>query len=239
MIKTTVLFLIFLLESQKMQKSTFQAHDNKKAADVMVRLTEAAGEVFAEHGFDKATIREICKRASTNVAAINYYFGDKKNLYHHVIKELITRAVEKYPLTPAMDTTLPAPRRLQIFIELLLWRFLDKGRPAWAGKIITREMEDPTDAIEYVFEMAIKPTFNLLISIVRDICGKDATDEKVKLSAAGIIAQCNFYFHSRGLVSRMTDEGLFPQCDIKELAEHITAFSLGGLQNKSLPTAKS
>ena len=40
------------------------------------RLLEAAGEIFAEHGFRNTTVREICKRADINLAAVNYYFRD-------------------------------------------------------------------------------------------------------------------------------------------------------------------
>ena len=35
------------------------------------RLLEAAGEVFAEHGFQATTVRDICARAGANVAAVN------------------------------------------------------------------------------------------------------------------------------------------------------------------------
>ena len=49
--------------------------------DLKARLLEAAGEEFAEKGFEAARVRSICERAGANLAAINYHFGDKERLY--------------------------------------------------------------------------------------------------------------------------------------------------------------
>ena len=45
------------------------------------RILEAAGNVFAQKGFEAGTVREICQLADVNLAAINYHFGDKRRLY--------------------------------------------------------------------------------------------------------------------------------------------------------------
>jgi len=49
------------------------------------KILSAAGEVFAEQGFEGATIRAITERAGVNVAAVNYHFRDKAELYGRVV----------------------------------------------------------------------------------------------------------------------------------------------------------
>src|ERR1700740_2655251 len=51
------------------------------------KILSAAGEVFAEQGFDGATIRAITERAGVNVAAVNYHFRDKTEVYTKVVLE--------------------------------------------------------------------------------------------------------------------------------------------------------
>ena len=50
------------------------------------QLLDAAGKVFAEKGYDRSTVREICSLAGVNVSAVNYYFGDKERLYIEAVK---------------------------------------------------------------------------------------------------------------------------------------------------------
>ena len=45
------------------------------------RLLDAAEVLFAEKGFDGVSIRELAAAADVNVAAVNYHFQGKQNLY--------------------------------------------------------------------------------------------------------------------------------------------------------------
>ena len=58
----------------------------KRDAATRARLLAAAERLFADRGFKKVTVREICRAARANVAAINYHFGDKLGLYREVLQ---------------------------------------------------------------------------------------------------------------------------------------------------------
>lgn len=51
-----------------------------------VQIMEFALEVFANKGFEKATVRDIAQKAKVNIAMISYYFGSKDNLLETLFK---------------------------------------------------------------------------------------------------------------------------------------------------------
>ena len=197
------------------------------------RLLEAAGEVFAEKGFRQTTVREICERAKANIAAINYHFGDKESLYAKVLNEWARVASQKYPLTLGLGDNPTPEERLHAFVRSFLHRIADKGRPAWHGKLIAREMADPTTALNQLIDDNFRPTAEQLESIVRDILGSKTTGEHVRLCAASVIGQCLYYNFARLAIQRLHPEQGFELEDVEQLANHITEFSLNALRAAS------
>ena len=71
----------------------------KKSERTKLRILEATQELIRERGFENASVREIAKRASVNVASINYYFSKKENLMGEILillsEELFDNLKEK------------------------------------------------------------------------------------------------------------------------------------------------
>ena len=57
----------------------------KELKDTRSRILDTAEELFSEQGFDRVSIRDITKKARVNLAAINYHFGSKEELFEAVL----------------------------------------------------------------------------------------------------------------------------------------------------------
>src|SRR3954469_17851570 len=53
------------------------------------KIIKAAARIFAEDGYDGASVRRIVARADVNQAAINYHFGSKEALYRAVLQKAL------------------------------------------------------------------------------------------------------------------------------------------------------
>jgi TetR/AcrR family transcriptional regulator, regulator of cefoperazone and chloramphenicol sensitivity len=198
------------------------------------QLLEAAGEVFAEAGFRDATVREICKRAGANVAAINYHFGDKETLYAEVLRHSHGKALEKYPPLLGVAADAPPEKKLRAFVHSILLRIFDKGPTAWHGKLMSREMIEPSGALDSLVEERIRPMVGQLWKIVAEILGCTVNDERVRLCSFSVVSQCVFYHHCGPIVARLFPNKLPQDAEsIERLADHITKFSLAAMKHLS------
>ena len=193
-------------------------------------LLEAGAEIFARRGFAATTVREICDQAGANIAAINYHFGDKAGLYAEVLAHALKCARQKHP--PLLGTTEAATAgiRLRAFVESFLLRLFDDGRHAWHGKLMSREMVEPTAALDRLVQDEIRPMAQILQGIVRELLGSRATDETVRLCSLSVVSQCLFYHQCRPVLQRLFPGMKMESGTAAALAEHITNFSLCALQ---------
>src|ERR687891_2210622 len=99
------------------ESAKYTAGDNKATEK---RLLEAAGEIFAEYGYRAATVRQICEKAGANIAAVNYYFGDKEGLYLAVLRSVPDAHAEKYPPQFGLTSDATPAEQLHAYVQSLL-----------------------------------------------------------------------------------------------------------------------
>ncbi|MGV8059171.1 MAG: CerR family C-terminal domain-containing protein [Smithellaceae bacterium] len=194
-------------------------------------IIEAAGEIFVEKGFYTTTVRQICTRAGVNLAAINYYFGDKKKLYMEVLHYYQDIAFQKYPPNLGIKEGDSPRQKINSFVHSMIMRIFEEGNPTWFGKLLAREFIEPTGALDLLIKEVIRPYFVILAAIVKEILGREATKETVYLCAMSIVGQCLYFRNSPSIVGRILKKEKFSQQEIITLAEHISHFSLSALEN--------
>src|SRR6202521_4677618 len=134
------------------------------------KILSAAGEVFAGEGFEGDTVRAITERAGVNVAAVNYHFRDKAELYTRVVMDACSaRAAWRDVIAEAPDSP---EERLRSLIYHFLQYLLDPDRAAWKRRLMAREMANPTSALDELVEKNIRPLRNeFLIPTLRELAG--------------------------------------------------------------------
>lgn len=199
------------------------------------RLLDEAGEVFAANGFEATTVREICRRAGANIAAVNYHFGSKEGLYAAVLMDAYSTAIAQFPPDGGLTRDADPRVRLRALVHSFLSRILLAGRSAWLGQLLSWEMVQPTGALAGLIDQSIRPQFRLLSEIVTDLAPHPLSEERLRLCCLGVVSQCVFYKHAAPVLQRLGDGFRFGPADIDRLTDHITVFSIGAIRSLASP----
>jgi TetR/AcrR family transcriptional regulator len=85
------------------------------------RVLTAARRVFAERGYEGASIRLITARAKANLGAVTYHFGSKERLYNAVLNEFTVPLGQR--IVELATAPLPAIQRIGTVIEAYYEQF--------------------------------------------------------------------------------------------------------------------
>jgi AcrR family transcriptional regulator len=202
--------------------------------DTKARLIEAAGEEFAQHGFRAATVRQICKRARTNIGSVNYHFRDKRGLYIAAFEHTSQLAMTKYPPDLGLSQEATPEERLQAFIRSFLMSLMAEGFPAWHGKLIAQEIASPSGALDQMMDNSIRPLYKYLAGIVRELLHEQEPQDgefsdATFLTVQSITGQCLHHHIARHIIDALCPDDFDPT-GIELIADHILQFSLGGIR---------
>lgn len=192
------------------------------------RLLEAAREVFSQHGFQGATVREICRRAGANIAAVSYHFGSKDGLLAEALNFASLKALQKTNLK-AGDCP---ETRLRLFIADFMLMLLDENNASSQCRIMARELADPTPALDQIVREAIAPLHEFLGKLVREIIGRKVNKTDTRRCVYSILGQCLYYRHTHPVLLRLNPKLRYDKKEIQAIAQHIARFSLAGINQQ-------
>lgn len=207
-------------------------------AETRETLLAAATAVFSEIGYRSATIRDICRRAGANVAAVNYHFGDKASLYREALRHVHAQADERHPVPHSGSASLKPRQRLEQFVRSLLFRLLDPGPYALSSRLMSREMMEPTVALDTVVQEYVHPVADEVRAIAAGFLGPKASEEQIRLCGMSIVSQCLFYHQCGPVIRKLFPDMEFKTGGIDRLAAHITQFCVAGLRQTAKEAAK-
>jgi len=200
--------------------------------NVKERLLDAAEKYFADKGFDATTVREITTYADSNLAAVNYYFGGKENLYVEVFRrrlKQITKA-RKNRVRKAISVDKPTLKEiLDEFANAFLKPFRDRETGERLMKMMINEITNPKlPKSMFVKEVAI-PTIDIMSKALRKIY-PNLEDDEIFLITFSLAGQL-LHVHRITELHKSGDLDGFPVTDIDVLVDHIINFTIAGIKN--------
>jgi len=193
------------------------------------RLLKAAERLFADRGFKDVTVRDICRQARANVAAVNYHFGDKAGLYREVLQIAIDAVRATTDAGRRAGEGHPPEEKLRRFIAVFLRRVLTPGHET-VHRLIQREIDDQTPAFDALVEHAVRPRIEYLSAIVAAMIGGDPADRRVLRCVGSILSQTIVYMRKNPIAERLGFSFQGTPAQIDEAARHITEFSVAGVR---------
>jgi len=202
-------------------------------AETRARLLSAAERLFAERGFKDVTVREICRVARANIAAVNYHFRDKLGLYRAVLQSAIDRMRETTDAARKAGEGQPPEEQLRTYISIFMRRLLSDRRGT-VHRLVTREMMDPTPALEAIAQQGVRPRVEYLSAIIAKLIGSDTTDPRVARSVASVWTQSAAYV-ANPIAERLGEPIASTPEDADAIAQHIADFSIAGIRAIARP----
>lgn len=207
---------------------------NEPAHDVRERLLDVSERLFAEQGFRAASVRTITLEAECNLAAVNYYFQSKQNLYREVVARRL-RALREQRIASIRHSLERAGEAASL--ELLLRSFatafveplVEESTGRLWMQLLSREMVDPHLPSEMFLAEMILPVNRALAEALMAVCpGLERAE--AELCTQSLVAQLIHCVHLQRFTIEASAPGIAERFALPRLVEHALRFSSAAIQ---------
>lgn len=210
-----------------LKNTDFQTKNGDSISHAPDRLLDAAERLFCERGFDGTSVRDLTRAADCNIAAVNYHFGNKENLYEQMFRRHLGQMFDEHRqnIERVMNSS---ETSLERFLESLVRTALEKLSTADTKiplmKLIVRECLNPQLKQEVVaLDMVKEFLVRIGRCLQRLVPGLDEKKAMIYVfSIEGLLMHPMLFYD---LYSK-----LFWEVDIDELTGHIVKFAAAGIR---------
>jgi AcrR family transcriptional regulator len=198
--------------------------------DTRDRILDAARHLFAEHGYDGTSIRDITVAAEANVAAVGYHFGSKEGLYGDVLQTLVG------PLARRVEWACRAPRPPLDRIESVVRAIFDhvRGRPEMP-RIMVREMASGREVNQRIIT-----AFGRMAPALTGVIGEGQRDGTIRegdpvLLTLSVVAQPIYLLLARRIIARVAGLEMEDEATAARMTDHSVTIVRAALQRPQTP----
>lgn len=175
------------------------------------RLIEVALELFAVHGYEGVSTRQIVDKAEVNISAITYYFGGKEGLYKAVIESKIDLFEQRMGsmLDKIANIQNKSKDEQKAILLNIIRNYMDfafsPGISQYLVLLLTREMSNPTATFELFYDKVIGRMHKTFTRLVATIFDKPEDDEDMILLTSTLIGQILIFRFGKTVMLRRLD----------------------------------
>lgn len=196
-------------------------------------IVVAAGELFAEHGLEGASVRTIAKKAGVHIAAINYHFGSKENLYLETLRYVVLCGGDVRPgWVPLDDARMNSTEGLiEIIHEVVKEHFeayFSPDHPEWHVKLIFRSFLEPSQPMHVLTEELFKPDQEALRELFHR-ARPDLTALQTRLWAITLTGQIAMFLFCKAPILTILAKDTYDPEFIEAAARHVAQTTVDAL----------
>ena len=206
-------------------------HPDDSTVATRERLLDTAEELFARSGYAGTSVRDITAAADSNLAAVNYHFGSKHNLYREtLLRRLATIRRQRLAALETASAAETGEGRLAVILRSFAEAFLAPIRETPAEQrpmqLLMREIVDPQLPRGLFDAELVRPVQRALTTAIASAA--PALDARtVRLCAQSFLAQLVHVLHAERFAP--SEEDRADHLEPADLVDHIVHFTLAAL----------
>lgn len=208
--------------------------------DTRDRILDAAERLFSAHGFDGASVRQITEAAGVNLAAANYHFGSKEELYAQAfirrIEPINARRIEMLDGAERLSGDQPLPLRA-IFDSFIRPIFEMAERAPSFLPLLARNQGSAPAFMSGVMEKQFRPLISRYAQVLQEALPH--LPPKTIFWRMHFVVGATLHAASHHFTIDKLSCGLCHTHDVDEMLRHLIDFAVAGMSGPFTPPAAS